>query len=156
MRESQVLTDNVIVTMASAYAAGKPEWTAWSGHNLITNVARNQLASFLTGAAITAPNWIGLGTGTASATSVSASGLQFEVNRQSAVTRELYNSYSARYVATFGTTEGNGVLRELGLFTHSGIGTGKLWAIADISATKTTANTMSVTWFLAILTGSAL
>ena len=132
------------------------EWTAWEGPNTITLVARSGWVGWLTGSSWTPPNWIGIGTGTASATSVSASGLQFELARHSAVVRENLNLYTAKYVTNYGTTIGNGTLREFGLFNATAGGAYSMFAIAAVNIVKASSNSMSVTWYLATLSGSAI
>ena|SRR3990167_1979163 len=138
-------------------APNKP-WTAFTGHNLFTNVGRSALATVLVGVpnSITYPDWIAIGTGTASATANAATGLQFEINRSQVTTRELRTQVTARFVASYGTTEGNGTIAELGLFSQSGVGTGVMFAIASASVVKNSSNQMQVTWMIGILTGSGV
>ena len=146
------LKGRVVVTMKDV-RDGR-EWTAWDDHNLIVGSLRTGWVGWLTGSSWNPPSWIGIGTGTASATSQSASGLQFETVRQSATVRENLSLYTAKYVTTYGTTVGNGTIREAGLFNASGVAS--MFAIAQLNVVKNSSNAMSVTWFLAVMSGSAL
>ncbi len=147
------MAGRVVVTMEDVRNGRK--WTAWDRHNLIVATVRTGLVAWLTGSSFNPPNWIGIGTGTASATAISASGLQFETVRQSATVRENLSQYTAKYVTTYGTPIGNGTIREAGLFNASGAA-GALFAIAAMNVVKNSSNAMSITWFLAVMSGSAL
>ena len=129
--------------------------TAWVHHNTPTLTLRSGLAAWMTGSAFAPPTHIALGTGTASATNISASSLHMEIARSAITTNQLWNTYSALFITTFGTNQGNGTIREVGLL-NSATG-GALWAIASApSIVKTTANTLQATWYLAVTSGSAL
>ncbi len=143
------MAGEVTIVMSDVYT--KKVWTAFKDHNMIVLGARSAIASFLTGGVVGPPSAIALGTGTASATAISAAGLQFEIARSAFVQNNLLGGYSAQYVVNFGTNQGNGYIQELGLF-----GGTFMYAIASASANKTTANTMAITWTLGVMTGSAM
>lgn len=125
-------------------------------HNLVTLVFRSGLASWFTGSALSFPTAVAYGTGTASATSISASGLQFEIGRVPIFAAGVVGGYTARFSALIQPTGATGTIREFGLFTHLSANSAAMFAIISANIPKGTASAVDIVWDLVPFTGSAL
>ena len=149
----------------------------YSSRNTLTLTYRTGWAAWLTGSALNPPTAIGVGSGTASATNISASSLQYELMRKT-VGSEWGSNLDARFSAIFATGELTNIpINELGLFSSPWT-TGWTWngannmfglerwgsatpwslfAIAPASITgKSPVQRMQITWRLSVWTASAL
>tara|TARA_Y100000310_G_C20628028_1_gene787034 strand:- start:883 stop:1665 length:783 start_codon:yes stop_codon:yes gene_type:complete len=142
-------------------ASGYVEWEltdietgtiAKSGkHNLLVNKAREQLADFMKGTSITAPQYVAIGTGT-NTPSASDTALQTLVqydgahNAKVADSRTIRSLYTARIIVQFLTGEANQTIRELGLFEEAAATT--MWARVAVNIAKTSSQRLTVYWYI--------
>lgn len=92
-----------------------------------------------------------VGTGT-NAPAANDTQLQTELFRK-VISVAAYNSNVATFTTFFNTAEGNGTLRELGLFgdlATATANTGTLYARTGINKTKTSSDTLTIEWSLVI------
>ena len=115
---------------------------------------RTGWAAWLTGSAWNSPTAIAFGSGTASATAVSANGLQFEVER-ALVTKSALSIMSAEFVAVMPFSVAYTV-REVGLFNHGSANSASPIVIASLNHAKAAHESITVNIQVAVFTGSAL
>lgn len=122
--------------------------------NLVTTLAKEAIADALRGN--TAGNrgiitYCALGTGD-TAPALGDTGLEAELVRKLISVRSVTNNI-AKFETFFTTSEGNGVLKEAGLFGDTASatpGSGILYNHTAISRTKSTSDTLSLAWTFAI------
>ena len=131
----------------------------WGKRNAIVNLARAQLAEFLkTGSGVTAPSFIGVGSGTNTVSS-SDTALQTAIpytggsaTAKAVTTRTILDQYTVRYITSFGTNEittssSDVSVRELGLFTTSAV-TSNMWARVNVNVTKANTEKLNIYWYI--------
>lgn len=124
---------------------------AWSGRspNMIVNGGLAEIANLLIGTTTSLPVYIALGTGTtAVSVSQTALGSGDPTTWRSIAAKTKYSTYIASYETIYTTTQANGTWSEIGLFSNATATafTGVLFARALISVTKTSSQTLSVSW----------
>ena len=141
--------------------------------NAVVDSARASLASMLTGASITPPSYIMVGTGTNPVaggdltlqTPIVYTGSSYGKVVNSA---SVFSQWTARFIVSFGTTEittgGSNVnVKEAGLFTGTATDS-TMWARVNLDVTKAPSENLIIYWYitferrsgLAIKTGSSV
>lgn len=127
--------------------------------NVITNFAREKLASAYKGDTVTFPSHIGIGTGT-STPAAGDTALQTPVNYDGVNAAKTIDSksvirlYATRFVTQFLTTEANQNIRELGLFDAAN--SGNLWARVSVTINKVNTQRLTVYWYLTFERGTGV
>ena len=140
--------------------------------NAVVVSARANLANMMTGATVTPPSYIMVGTGTNTVAGGDTS-LQTPIvytgstYGKAVSSRSVFSQWTVRYIVSFTTTEittsGSNVnIKEAGLFTGAGINDG-MWARVNLDVTKAPTENLNIYWYitferrsgLAIKTGSS-
>lgn len=120
--------------------------------NMFVNNGRNSLAKGLTGATgFGIITYCALGIGAATAL-ITDTALQNEIARKQ-ISSSSYLLKVATFQTYFGISEANGTLTEAGLFgddANSTPGSGTLFARTNINRTKTTNDTLTLSWSITI------
>lgn len=119
--------------------------------NVFVTAGKNTIAQFLAGQAVLGVTYCALGTSSV-APAPGDTGLTAEIVRKLISVRSFAGN-QATFQTFFNTSEGNGTLRECGLFgdTASGIpGSGSLFSKLAINRTKTSNDTLTLTWTLTV------
>lgn len=123
-------------------------------HNMFVTAGKESLAARLSGVTSNNKgeiNWCALGTGT-NAPALADTNLQTEIYRKQISVRSVSGKV-ATFQTFFTTSEANGTLREAGLFgddAGSTPGSGTLFCRTAINRTKTSNDTLSLTWSVTI------
>lgn len=123
--------------------------------NMVVTFGKNGIAQRLAGQNSGEITYCALGTGT-TAPALGDTQMQTELFRKLISVRS-YTNNAATFQTYFGTSEANGTLREAGLFGN-GVGrtatdtsgTGQLYCRTAINRTKTSSDTLTLTWTVTI------
>lgn len=123
--------------------------------NMVVTFGKNGIAQRLAGQSSGEITYCALGTGT-TAPALGDTQMQTEIFRKLISVRS-YSNNVATFQTYFGTSEANGTLREAGLFGN-GVGrtatdtsgTGQLYCRTAINRTKTSSDTLTLTWSVTI------
>lgn len=144
------MTGNVKIVIRDALT-GKIKSTQ-EVHNVVVTTGKNSIADALRGnTAVGEITYCALGTGTAAATEADTE-LGTEIFRKLISVRSATDNV-ATFETFYTTSEGNGTLKEAGLFGDDASGTadsGTLFCRVQINRTKTSADTLSCTWTVTI------
>jgi hypothetical protein len=131
------------------------KWIPLGKQNGITNYAREEFAKLLTGESVTAPTFIGVGTGTntvAAADSELQTVSQYDSSNDAKVasSRSLKGPYTARIITQFDTDEANVTIKELGLFetNEADDPNAKMWARVNVTITKVSTERLNIHWYI--------
>lgn len=123
--------------------------------NMFVTYGKNGIAQRLAGQSVGEITYCALGTGT-TAPALSDTAMETELTRKLISVRSYLNN-TATFQTYFTTSEGNGTLREAGLFGNgvgrtatSTSGTGQLFCRVAINRTKTSSDTLTLSWVLTI------
>lgn len=127
----------------------------FSYSNMVVTFGKNGIAQGLAGQSAGEITWCALGTGS-TAPALADTAMQTELVRKLISVRS-YSGNVATFDTYFTTTEGNGTLREAGLFglgvgreATSTPGSGQLYCRVAINRTKTSNDTLSLSWTVTI------
>lgn len=119
--------------------------------NTFVTVGKNNIAAYLSGAGVVGITFCALGTSSV-APALGDTGLGAEIQRKQVSVSSFLNNV-ATFQTFFTTSEGNGSLREAGLFgglASTIPGSGTLFSKLAINRTKTSNDTLTLTWNLTI------
>lgn len=123
--------------------------------NMFVTAGKNAIAQRLAGQSVGEITYCALGTGT-TAPALANTALQTEIARKLISVRS-YLANVATFRTFFTTAEGNGSLKEAGLFgtgvgqTASSVaGSGQMFCRTNINRTKSSADTLTLTWAVTI------
>lgn len=121
-------------------------------HNIFVTAGKNSIADALRGTDSKGEiTYCALGTGT-NAPAIGDTALQTELFRKLISTKSVTNN-TALFETFYTTSEGNGTLREAGLFGDAATGTsgtGTLFCRTAITRTKTTSDTLTIRWYVTV------
>jgi hypothetical protein len=121
-------------------------------HNLFVTTGKSSVADCLRGSSNKGViTYCALGTGTNAPASGDVA-LQTELFRKLISTRSVTNN-TALFETFYTTSEGNGTLREAGLFGDAATGssaTGTLFCRVNITRTKTSSDTLTIRWYVTV------
>lgn len=124
-------------------------------HNMFVLYGKNAIAQRLSGQSGGEITYCALGTGTTAPTQSDTS-METELARKLVSVRS-YSGNTATFRTFFTTSEGNGTLKEAGLFGNgvgrtatSSSGTGQIFCRTAIDRTKTSSDTLSLNWTITI------
>lgn len=153
MKKEQEIKANVTIEIRDA-KTGQLK-TRDEYHNMVVTAAKTAIATRLAGGStndVGTISYIAVGTGTTSP-ALSDVALQTELARKELALRSS-TSNVATFTGFFGVSEGNGVLREAALFgdaATSTAGTGTMYCRVAINRTKSSSDTLSLTWTFTLL-----
>jgi hypothetical protein len=124
--------------------------------NMVVTAGKNSIAQRLSGNSQAGEiTYMALGTGTV-APALADTQLQTELVRKLVSVRS-YNNNSAAFQTFYTTSEGNGTLREAGLFGNSAaltasgtVNSGQLFCRTAINRTKTSSDTLTFLWYVTV------
>lgn len=117
-------------------------------YNLVTNTGRAGIATIMA-TGTTRPTYIGVGN-TAITPAVGNTSLSGEINRNVITTSAQFQTYYARYAATFAAGDFNDTVRGIGLFTSSSAG--DMWALVSANTVKDGSSALVADWRLNVTT----
>ena len=117
-------------------------------HNLITNIGRANTATILA-TGTTRPLYIGVGN-TAITPAVTDTSLSGEIDRNAISTSVQFQTYYARFAATFTAADFNDTVRGVSLNTSSS--GGDIWALVSANTVKDGSSALVADWRLQITT----
>jgi hypothetical protein len=121
------------------------------GKNMVTNVGRQQMTKLIMGESASLASYIGLST-SATTPSLAATALTNEIYRKAASIATSYLTYGQRRVTYFATGDfGSTGVQGEGIFDTASTG-GSMWAIASISVSKTTTQSLVVSHVITMTT----
>ena len=144
------MTGNVKIVIRDALT-GKIK-SIQEAHNVVVTTGKNSIADALRGnTAVGEITYCALGTGVAAAAEADTE-LGTEIFRKLISVRSAADNV-ATFETFYTTSEGNGTLKEAGLFGDDASGTadsGTLFCRVQINRTKTSADTLSCTWTVTV------
>lgn len=124
-------------------------------HNMVVTAAKNAIAQRLAGQSVGEITYAALGTNS-TAPALGNTTLGTELARKLVSVRS-YASNVATFQTFFTTSEGNGTLREAGLFGNAvgntasaAANSGQLFCHTAINRTKTSSDTLTLTWTVTV------